>query len=85
MIWNENKRSVDYRYDEANDREVYRFPPTKHFNTEPVRVLKLIDCYEYQSCEHPEWASSEAHSFCNSLRGAMIHMLPGYDDAPWGI
>lgn len=51
----------------------------------PVVVLKAIDCYEYQSCEHDEWAESEAHAFCHALRKRMIHSLPGYEDAPWGL
>ncbi len=34
----------------------------------PGEVFALIDCYDYQSCEHPEWTSSEAYSFCRSLR-----------------
>jgi hypothetical protein len=31
--------------------------------TTPVEVLKLIHCYEYQSCEHDEWEDSWAHRF----------------------
>ena len=83
MLWNENMRSVDHRYSEANDREVYRFAPARV--TDLVAVLKTIDCYEYQSCEHDEWPASEAFTFCQALRRAVIHCLPGYDDAPWGI
>jgi hypothetical protein len=51
----------------------------------PVEVLKAIDCYEYQSCEHPEWDESEAKAFCDSLRSLQIGMLPGYNDAKWSI
>ena len=83
MLWNENMRSVDHRYEQANDREVYRF--TEYDKMQPVMALKLIDCYEYQSCEHDEWESSEAHAFCQALRKTLIHSLPGYDDAPWGL
>lgn len=51
----------------------------------PVAVLKLIDSYEYQACEHPEWETSEAHAFCSALRRALIHELPGYDEAAWSL
>ena len=51
----------------------------------PVAVLKAISCYEYQSCEHPGWHTSEARQFCSVLRDHMISMLPGYDDAQWEI
>lgn len=54
-------------------------PPT------PVEVLKLIDCYRYQSCEHPEWDDSEAHCFSKALQARTIDLLPGYDEAPWEL
>lgn len=85
MLWNTNRASVDYRYEEANDREVYRYRHNSRLPMAPVAVLKAIDCYEYQSCEHPEWASSEAHAFCSVLRKAMIRALPGYEEAAWAI
>lgn len=49
----------------------------------PIEALKALDCYEYQSCEHPEWEQSEAHEFCQRFRHSLIGRLPGYDDAPW--
>jgi hypothetical protein len=48
-----------------------------------VEALKALDCYEYQSCEHPEWETSEAFRFCRSMRHSLIGCLPGYDAAPW--
>lgn len=36
----------------------------------PGAVFALLDCYDYQSCEHPEWRASEAYAFCRSLREA---------------
>lgn len=83
MLWNENKRSVDHRYDRATDREVYRFAESRV--TAPVAILKALSCYEYQTCEHPEWETSEARAFCTALRDAVITMLPGYDTADWAI
>jgi len=49
----------------------------------PVITLSLISCYEYQSCEHPEWRTSEARAICEALRKLAIRNLPGYDEAPW--
>ncbi|MEI8333640.1 MAG: hypothetical protein WCH74_07280 [Chloroflexota bacterium] len=48
-----------------------------------VEALKLIDCYEYQSCEHPGWLTSEAHAAIAALRDRIIGCLDGYADAPW--
>jgi len=49
-----------------------------------VQVLKSIDCLDYQSCEHPGWAASEAKAFIDRLQSAAIHALPGYEAAIWG-
>lgn len=98
MLWGECARSVMYRYPDIADGGDW--PGPADFETEqvmgytfqrlpgvvdPVVVLKALSCYEYQSCEHPEWRSSEAWQFCNALRDAMVDKLPGYEKAPWGI
>lgn len=91
----ENIASVAYRYSEPEDSANLPGPVPLPIwdeythrmtvNIEPVVLLKAIDCYEYQSCEHPDWGESAAKKFCGSLRGAAIAHLPGYDAAPWGI
>lgn len=85
MLAAENRRSVDFRYDEEEIEEPYVYrelegPPC------PVIVLKAISCYEYQSCETPDWPKSEAHAFCRALEQRAISNLPGYRDADaWEI
>jgi hypothetical protein len=49
-----------------------------------VEGLKVLDCYEYQSCGHAGWRGSSAQRFCEALRGRLIRSLPGYEEAPWG-
>jgi len=86
MLWMENHVSVAYRYGKQMDvtiGEPYRFERQR--KTDPVVVLKAIACYEYQSCEDPEWETSQAKAFCNALRSVAISNLPGYDAAPWEI
>lgn len=51
--------------------------------TNPVHILKMVSCYEYQSCEHPDWPTSFAHELCDRIRRAAISALPGYEAAPW--
>lgn len=63
--------------------ERYSYPVMGGRVPSPVEALKLIDCYEYQSCEHDGWRDSEAKRFCEALRSALIGALPGYEDAPW--
>lgn len=87
MVWRENLASVQYRYADESDVWMesvelyeYRAPGCR------VTVgdgMKALDCYEYQSCEHPEWEASEAHAFCRSLRLRLCSMVPGYSDGPW--
>lgn len=95
MLWDENQKSLDARYGGSRDevREgmgvgtklpKYRFNMPSEKLTHAV-VFKAIHCYEYQSCEHEGWASSEAHKYCEELKDVLIHALPGYEEAPWGI
>lgn len=46
-------------------------------------ILKLLDGYSYQSCEHPEWEGSWAKTFVDTVRLYTIPKLAGYRDAPW--
>ena len=85
LLWDENLASVSYRYPKdfaveiaaARDEGGYVY---RH----PVQALVSLDYYEYQSCEHPGWKSSEAHAFVAYLKDKVIRLLPGYGQAVWG-
>lgn len=49
----------------------------------PVEAIKLTHCYHYQSIEDPDFDTTEAKVFCESLEATMISKLPGYEEAPW--
>jgi hypothetical protein len=92
MLWDENIKSVHGRYpDDALESlpgpvgENYAFEFRFNHNIEirPIQVLKAIDCYEYQSCEHSGWEESEAYAFIQSLRKDAIRALPEYDNMKW--
>lgn len=96
MLWNENVKSVRYRYSDHAENDLpgpigedYKIT-LRDFNGacfdsfKPVQVLKSCDCYVYQSCEHEAWPKSEARAFIESLRGGAWRALPGYDLAEWG-
>jgi hypothetical protein len=51
---------------------------------EPAQIFKACDCYEYQSCEHEGWDTSEARAFINALRRSTWQSVPGYEGAEWG-
>jgi len=84
MLLAANIASVNYRYDEHDLVPPYRYRPLPG-RPDPVIVLAAVDCYEYQSCEAPGWRDSQARLFCDALRSACWHALPGYDAAPWKI
>lgn len=91
MLIDECVRSVGDRY--GNDKvtelpgpnNAYWLIPYKYEDRpmipDAVTMLKVIGCYEYQSCECEDWQQSEAWAFCDSLKGAQYNRLPGWDDA----
>ena len=95
MLWDENGKSIIARYpdtlhadgsfhwDEDEDF-VYGRHEYQCYDLNPVQVIKACDCYSYQSCEHAEWPTSEAHAFIESLVKYSTCHLPGYDAAEWG-
>lgn len=48
-----------------------------------AETCKAIDCFEYQSCEHPAWSGSGSERFCARLREGLTAALPGAAQAPW--
>lgn len=83
MLLAENVRSVNHRYDEEEWEQPYEFSQLRG-TPDPRVVLEAIACYEYQSCEHPEWERSEAYRFCDTLRRECVRLLTG-DVSVWEI
>lgn len=81
LLWDENVKSVNYRYNESNQAPRYVHQPVA--GIQPMAVLKKIHCLEYQSCEHPEWEKSHAASILKQLERLVIRQLPGYAEAAW--
>jgi hypothetical protein len=71
MLWDENYRSVNHRYSESEPTPDYR-AQLVDADLSPVAVLKAIDCYEYQSCESPDWDQTRAHAFITALRNIIL-------------
>ena len=93
ILLDECVKSVCYRYDDSGITDLpgpinaewlipFKF---KYLQRMPkaMEAISITRCYEYQSCEHPEWEASEAHKFCQALISSKIGELQGYDDAPW--
>lgn len=71
LLWDENYRSVNYRYTESEPTPDYR-ATLIDADLSPVAVLKAIDCYEYQTCESPDWDQTRAHAFVTALRNVIL-------------
>ena len=50
----------------------------------PARMLKALDCYEYQACETNDYPQSRAANLIKLARARAIRALPEYEDAAWG-
>ena len=97
MLWAENLASLVGRY--PNDGSGERPGPidfeddmvlTYRYQRIPgvpdiATVAKAVHCYEYQSCEHDGWKTSQARAFCQALEHACVTRMPGYEAAPWGF
>lgn len=70
MLWRENHRSINYRYDKRGRTPQYRFTGTE-MPLHPIVILKLLHCFEYQSCERPDWEKSQACRWVARLEAAL--------------
>jgi len=82
MLVDENYASYNYRYPTDKDTPLDYFYAKTNLNT-TAEIAKALDCFAYQSCEHPGWKTSTAYSFYVALLQALLCALPGYTSAPW--
>lgn len=89
MLLRENMRSLAARYNDPVDNGAilaYRPAYSDKIRTLPiVALIKLVHCYRCQACEHEGWQTSEACAAAEALESALVHSLPGYDEAAWGL
>ena len=89
LLLAENVRSVRSRYaDDDGDYEEINIGTNEVFRStalNPVTILKLCNCLSYQSCESEDWETTNAYKLLQQIKDAAIRILPGYEEAPWGI
>ena len=49
----------------------------------PVQIIKLCDCYAYQSCETEDWRDSAAYAQIDMIKDDAVRRITGYYDADW--
>lgn len=90
----ENYRSVNYRYGEINSAEIVYGEVVDL--PSPVSMLKQLLCYDYQTCECPDYARTQAKAIVKACMNHVLTLLPGftidqlratpqYQQAPWGL
>lgn len=83
ILLDENYRSVNYRYSE--DDKSHRFQLRAVRSCSAVELIKMAHCYQYQSCETPDWKQTEGYAIIVALEAMAIRKLSGYDEATWGF
>jgi len=84
MLWKQCVKSVKYRYGgpasklPGHKSGKFKFEDVPLTYPEPfdwIQLIQSVHCYEYQSCEDPDWKPSEAHEFCKCLiEFALVHL-----------
>jgi len=84
----ENVKSFNHLYnsDEQPDRvEVPHDAGLRTVVNNPVHILSICGCVDYQSSEHPEYLESTALEVLGLIKDIAIRNLPGYRNAPWDL
>ena len=88
----ECRKSVAYRYPDHTDNlpgyQQGDLPLHVRLPQHMTRLLAdpiaiLVDCYCYQSCEHPGWETSPVKEAMDDLGRAAARSHKDYDRAPW--
>ena len=56
----------------------------RDWNLNPIDIIKMCHCYDYQSCEAEGYYESDAKRMVTRIEKDMISKLPGYEESPWG-
>lgn len=82
VLWAENVRSVNSRYNECDQAHGFRFKrEPRAYEMQPGVILGALHCLEYQSCESSDWDQSEAFAIIRGIERAAIRMVKGYEGA----
>jgi len=85
-LYIENVRSVNYRYNERTRFNGYSYErDMTQPRRSPIAIIKLVNSLEYQSCERPDFAKSEAKAIMTAITTSMVRKIDGYNEAAWTI
>ena len=84
LLWDENYRSVNARYNEDEKAPEYVFEPLERGKVPTIwQAYSGIDTYEYQACEADDWYTTPAFRFCVALKDKLVKFSAGYRETKW--
>ena len=79
LLIRENEKSWEYRYNEGANKKFainnYKYNKYVKYDSDHMQLIKTIEYYCYQSCEHPEWRSSDIKENLYALMRSAIDKL----------
>lgn len=75
VLYAENVRSVNARYDEAERADGFRFKRVATSRLKAADIVNACNCLDYQSCETPDWRETEAFAIVDAIRDAAVRDL----------
>lgn len=84
-LLNTNAQALEDLYGDDTSAPKYTYHMPRHHTWEPIEIIKIVHNYEYQACDNHGWHDSDARSFCQALVKRLLHHVPGFEQAHWGI
>jgi hypothetical protein len=89
VLMRENYASVNHLYPNSQEEAPATLEVNERFLLEakdlsPIAVIRSVECYRYQACEHPEWEDSLAAWLSAEIIFLAVKDLPDLDRANWG-
>lgn len=88
VLWDANIDSLMCRYGDDTEEASLSRKVLSHYR--PIvknihHMAKLVDCFDYQSCESNVWKESKAKEMCDAILSNLLTANQDYEDAPWGF
>jgi hypothetical protein len=82
LLYAANVESVNHWYKEGTETLYDGFVRQPPGERTALEIARLCDSLEYQSCEHPGYAESEAAKLLSRIKYLAVTLIPGYSTAP---
>lgn len=78
ILYKENITSVNHRYREKTKTSGWKKLDKKIEPISLMQLYKLVQCLDYQSCEHLLWQTSDAYKMIKELEAKIVPELEEY-------